>query len=200
MPKPPPRRLILASSSPYRRALLERLQLPFTVTVPGIDETPLPGETPAQTALRLAQAKAREVARGEPEALIIGSDQVATLDGVQIGKPGNHAAALAQLRMMRGRDVEFHSAICLYDGLTSAMQTADVITHVTFRDLPDADLDAYLHTEQPYDVAGSAKSEGLGIVLLSAIRSDDPTALVGLPLITLTGMLQHAGVKLFPGL
>jgi len=176
------------------------LQLPFTVTVPGIDETPLPGETPAQTALRLAQAKAREVARGEPEALIIGSDQVATLDGVQIGKPGNHAAARAQLQMMRGRDVEFHSAICLYDGLTSAMQTADVITHVTFRDLPDADLDAYLHTEQPYDVAGSAKSEGLGIVLLSAIRSDDPTALVGLPLITLTGMLQHAGVKLFPGL
>jgi len=201
MPKSPiPRRLILASSSPYRRALLERLHLSFEVIVPGIDETPLPGETPAQTALRLAEAKAREVARNAPEALIIGSDQVATLDGRQIGKPGDHAGALAQLRMMRGRDVEFHSALCLYDGLTFTAQTADVITHVTFRDLPDVELDAYLHTEQPYDVAGSAKSEALGIALLSAIRSDDPTALVGLPLITLTGMLQHAGFKLFPSL
>lgn len=198
--QPPPRRLILASSSPYRRTLLERLRVPFEVVVPGIDEAPLPGETPAQTALRLAQAKAREVARSEPDALIIGSDQVATLDGLQIGKPGSHAAALAQLQLMRGRDVEFHSALCLYDGQTSTVQTADVITHVTFRDLPDAELDAYLHTEQPYDVAGSAKSEALGIALLSAIRSDDPTALVGLPLITLTGMLHHAGFKLFPGL
>jgi len=195
-----PRRLILASSSPYRRALLERLHLSFEVIVPGIDETPLPGETPAQTALRLAEAKAREVARNAPEALIIGSDQVATLDGLQIGKPGNHAAALTQLQMMRGREVEFHSALCLYDGLTLSTQTADVITHVTFRDLPDAELDAYLHTEQPYDVAGSAKSEALGIALLSAMRSDDPTALVGLPLITLTGMLQHVGFKLFPSL
>ena len=195
-----PRRLILASSSPYRRALLERLHLPFEVIVPGIDETPLSGETPAQTALRLAEAKAREVARNAPEALIIGSDQVATLDGLQIGKPGNHAAALAQLQLMRGRDVEFHSALCLYDGLTLSAQTADVITHVTFRDLPDAELDAYLHTEQPYDVAGSAKSEALGIALLSAMRSDDPTALVGLPLITLTGMLLHVGFKLFPSL
>lgn len=197
---PPPRRLILASSSPYRRALLERLHIPFTVMIPGIDETPFTGETPAQTALRLAEAKAREVARSEPEALIIGSDQVATLDGRQIGKPGNHAAALAQLQMMRGREVEFHSALCLYDGLSATAQTADVITHVTFRDLPDAELDAYLHTEQPYDVAGSAKSEALGIALLSAIRSDDPTALVGLPLITLTGMLHQTGFKLFPSL
>ena len=194
------RQLILASSSPYRRALLERLQLPFTVCVPGIDETPRHDETPAQTALRLAQEKARAVARSAPDALIIGSDQVATLDGLQIGKPGHHAAALAQLQLMRGRDVEFHTALCLLDSASGALQSADVITHVTFRDLPDAELDAYLRTEQPYDVAGSAKSETLGIALLASMRSDDPTALVGLPLITLTGMLRHAGVTLFPGL
>lgn len=196
----PPRRLILGSSSPYRRALLERLQVPFAVIVPGIDETPLPGETPAQTALRLAQAKAREVARSEPDALIIGSDQVATLDGRQLGKPGNHPAALAQLQWMRGREVEFHSALCLLDSRTGQAQSADVITQVRFRDLPDAELDAYLRAEQPYDVAGSAKSEALGIALLASMRSDDPTALVGLPLITLTGMLRHAGFNLFPGL
>jgi len=188
-------RLILASSSPYRRELLERLRIPFSVQVPGIDETPLPQESPAQTALRLAQAKARAVALSVPGALIIGADQVATLDGRQIGKPGNHATALAQLQTMRGREVEFHSALCLYDGRDDSMQSADVITQVRFRDLPDATLDAYLHAEQPYDVAGSAKAEGLGITLLASIRSDDPTALIGLPLITLTSMLRHAGVS-----
>jgi septum formation protein len=192
-----PRRLILASSSRYRRELLERLRVPFEVVVPGSDETPLSGETPAQTALRLAETKARDVARNAPDALVIGSDQVATIDGQQLGKPGNHAAALRQLQTMRGRTVEFHSALCLFDGLTGIARSVDVVTQVRFRDLPDAELQAYLHAEQPYDVAGSAKSEALGIVLLEAIRSDDPTALVGLPLIALTGMLRDAGFPLF---
>ncbi len=199
MPPPlisPTRRLILASSSPYRRELLERLRIPFTVRVPGIVETPLAHETPAQTALRLAQAKARAVVGDEPDALVIGSDQVATLDGRQIGKPGSHAAALAQLQTMRGRAVEFHSALCLYDSRHDHMQSTDVVTHVVFRDLPDTELEAYLHAEQPYDVAGSAKAEGLGITLLASIRSDDPTALIGLPLIALTGMLRQAGLSL----
>ncbi len=199
MPPPlisPTRRLILASSSPYRRELLERLRIPFTVRVPGIVETSLAHETPAQTALRLAQAKARAVVGDEPDALVIGSDQVATLDGRQIGKPGSHAAALAQLQTMRGRAVEFHSALCLYDSRHDHMQSTDVVTHVVFRDLPDTELEAYLHAEQPYDVAGSAKAEGLGITLLASIRSDDPTALIGLPLIALTGMLRQAGLSL----
>ena len=190
-PNRPPR-LILASSSPYRRELLERLRIPFDVVVPAIDETPLDGETPEATASRLAEAKARAVAgklgAGET-ALVIGSDQVATYDGLQIGKPGTHARALAQLQAMRGRDVLFHSALCLFDSRSNRAQTADVVTRVHFRNLPDAALDAYLRAETPYDVAGSAKSEGLGIVLLEAIHSDDPTALVGLPLIALSCML-----------
>lgn len=193
----PRRRLILASSSRYRRALLERLRVPFDVEVPAIDETPQPGETPAATALRLAEAKARAVAVKAPGALVIGSDQVATFDGLQIGKPGDHARALAQLQQMRGREVEFHSALCLYDARDDSAQCADIVTRVRFRDLPDAELDAYLRAEEPYDVAGSAKSEGLGIALLEAIDSDDPTALVGLPLIALTGMLRRAGFPLF---
>jgi septum formation protein len=193
----PPRRLILASSSRYRRELLERLRVPFEVVVPGSDETPLPGEMPAQTAERLAQTKARDVARNAPDALIIGSDQVATIDGQQLGKPGNYAAALLQLQTMRGRTVEFHSALCLFDARNGVARTADVITRVRFRNLPDTELQAYLHAEQPYDVAGSAKSEGLGIALLEAVHSDDPTALVGLPLIALTGMLLEAGYPLF---
>jgi septum formation protein len=196
-PDSAPRPLILASSSPYRRELLERLRLPFTVRVPGIDETPLGGELPAATALRLAEAKARAVAAEVPGAWVIGSDQVATLDGRQIGKPGTHAAALAQLQAMRGRDVEFHSALCLFDALDGTLQRADIVTHVTFRTLSDDELDAYLRAETPYDVAGSAKAEGLGIALLGSIRSDDPTALIGLPLIALTGMLRQAGLR-FP--
>jgi septum formation protein len=201
MPDSPnrPPRLILASSSPYRRELLERLRVPFDVVVPAIDETPLAGETPEVTALRLAEAKARAVACGlgaADTALVIGSDQVATYDGLQIGKPGSHDKALAQLQAMRGREVLFHSALCLFDSASGTAQTVDVITRVQFRDLPDAALDAYLRAETPYDVAGSAKSEGLGIALLEAIHSDDPTALVGLPLIALSRMLLAAGYPL----
>jgi septum formation protein len=201
MPDSPnrPLRLILASSSPYRRELFERLRVPFDVVVPAIDETPLVGETPEATALRLAEAKARAVADGlgaTDAALVIGSDQVATYDGLQIGKPGSHDKALAQLQSMRGREVLFHSALCLFDSRSGTAQTLDVITRVQFRDLPDAALEAYLRAETPYDVAGSAKSEGLGIALLEAIHSDDPTALVGLPLIALSRMLLAAGYPL----
>ncbi|BCF96415.1 Maf-like protein [Paraburkholderia sp. PGU19] len=194
-----PPRLILASSSPYRRELLERLRIPFDVAVPAIDETPLAGESPEATALRLAQAKARAVAAGlsaGDRALVIGSDQVATYDGHQIGKPGTHEKALAQLQGMRGREVLFHSALCLFDSRSGDAQTVDVVTRVRFRDLPDAALDAYLRAETPYDCAGSAKAEGLGIALLDAIESDDPTALIGLPLIALTRMLLVAGYPL----
>jgi septum formation protein len=201
MPDSPdrPPRLILASSSRYRRELLERLRIPFDILVPAVDETPLAGETPAATALRLAQAKARAVATvvGAREwTLVIGSDQVATFDDHQIGKPGTHEKALAQLQAMRGREVLFHSALCLFDSRSNAAQTLDVVTRVRFRNLPDACLETYLRAETPYDVAGSAKSEGLGIVLLEAIDSTDPTALIGLPLIALTGMLIAAGYPL----
>ncbi|WJF89499.1 Maf-like protein [Paraburkholderia bonniea] len=192
-------RLILASSSRYRQQLLERLRIPFDVAVPALDETPFTGETPAATALRLAEAKARTVAEqfsGNGDVLVIGSDQVATFDNRQIGKPGTHDNALAQLQAMRGREVLFHSALCLFDSRSGTAQTQDVITRVHFRNLSDAALEAYLHAEQPYDVAGSAKSEGLGIVLLEAIHSDDPTALVGLPLIALTHMLLVAAYPL----
>ena len=188
--------LILGSSSPYRRELLARLRLPFDVAVPAIDETPLDGEAPEATALRLSRLKAEAIAARHPGALVIGSDQVCTLDGVQLGKPGTHARALAQLQRMRGRTVTFHSALCLLDGRTGTAQLADVRTRVTFRELPDAELDAYLRAETPYDVAGSAKVEGLGIALLARVESDDPTALVGLPLIALTGMLRAAGYSL----
>jgi septum formation protein len=197
-----PPRLILASSSRYRRELLERLRLPYEVIVPAIDETPLPAEAPAATALRLAQAKARAVAArldAGHRALVIGSDQVATLDGAQIGKPGTHENALAQLQAMRGRDVEFHTALCLLDSSKGSVQVEDVITRVRFHSLSDAELDTYLRTEMPYDCAGSAKSEGLGIALLDAIDSDDPTALIGLPLIALTRMLRASGYPLLRG-
>ncbi|KAF1064593.1 septum formation protein Maf [Burkholderia gladioli] len=193
-----PPRLILASSSRYRRELLERLRLAFEVVTPDLDETPLAGESPADTALRLAAAKARAVAaRVEaPEGVVvIGSDQVATFDGRQVGKPGTHQRALEQLQAMRGREVEFHSALCVYDSRSDLAQVEDVVTRVRFRCLSDADLDAYLRAETPYDVAGSAKSEGLGIALLEAIDSNDPTALVGLPLIALTRMLAEAGIS-----
>lgn len=197
----PAPRLILASSSAYRRALLERLRLPFEAIAPDIDETPLAGETPTATALRLARDKAQAVAARAPGALVIGSDQVATLDGEQIGKPGSHAAALAQLQKMRGREVVFHTALCLWDGRLAdsdaAAQVEDVRVTVAFRDLPDAELDAYLRIEQPYDCAGSAKNEGLGIALLERIDNSDPTALTGLPLIALTSMLRRAGVIFF---
>lgn len=188
--------LILGSSSPYRRELLARLRLPFDVAVPAIDETPQQGEAPEATALRLSRLKAEAIGARHPGALVIGSDQVCTLDGAQLGKPGTRARALAQLQRMRGRTVTFHSALCLLDGRSGTAQLADVQTRVTFRDLPDADLDAYLRAETPYDVAGSAKVEGLGIALLARVESDDPTALIGLPLIALTGMLRAAGYPL----
>jgi len=180
---------------------LSRLRLPFDVAVPDIDESPLPGETPSATALRLAREKAAAVALRLPGRIVIGSDQVATLDELQIGKPGNHQAALAQLQLMRGREVVFHTALCVWDGRqadpAAAAQVADIQTVVTFRDLPDAELDAYLRIEQPYDCAGSAKNEGLGIAILERIASSDPSALTGLPLIALTGMLRNIGVAFF---
>lgn len=195
-----PVRLILASSSAYRRALLGRLQLPFEAIAPDLDESAQPGETPQATALRLAQAKAAAVAAHHPDSLVIGSDQVATLDGLQIGKPGDHAKAMAQLQLMRGREVVFHTALCLFDNRADSavpVQLQNIPTRVRFRDLPDAELDAYLRIEQPYDCAGSAKNEALGIILLESIDSLDPTALTGLPLIALTGMLRNAGVRFF---
>jgi septum formation protein len=200
MPAPSPR-LILASSSKYRHELLSRLRIPFEVVLPLVNETPKPDESPETTALRLAQEKALDVANRTPGALVIGCDQVATLDGEQIGKPGIHANAMRQLQKMRGRRVVFHSALCLWDGRESATgqmpQLENVQTFVTFRDLPDAELDAYLQLEQPYDCAGSAKNEGLGIAIIERIESSDPTALTGLPLIALTGMLRRAGVSFF---
>lgn len=193
-------RLILGSSSAYRKELLTRLRLPFEAISPDIDETPLGDETPEATAMRLAQAKAEAIGERAPNALIIGSDQVATLDGRQIGKPGNHHNALQQLLSMRGRTVIFHTALCLLDNRPQAahrIQLANVQTRVQFRNLPENELDAYLHAEQPYDCAGSAKNEGLGIAILEKVETDDPTALTGLPLITLTSMLRHADVTFF---
>lgn len=185
--------LILASSSPYRRELLERLQIPFSVVVPDVDETPLPSEKPEETALRLAQAKARKIAQSHPGSLIIGCDQVATLDGLQLGKPLTHDNATRQLQLMRGHSVTFHSALCLYNAATGNMQARVVPYEVRFRDLSDAQIENYLQKEQPYHCAGSAKSEGLGIALIEWMRGDDPNALIGLPLIELVSMLQNEG-------
>jgi len=194
-------RIILGSSSKYRKELLSRLHLPFEVIVSDIDETPLFGEMPETTALRLAKSKAEAIALNTSEAIIIGSDQVATLDGIQIGKPISHGNALKQLQMMRGREVIFHTALCLIDARMNIpherVQLMNVQTFVHFRDLPDAELDAYLRIEQPYDCAGSAKNEGLGIAIIEKIKSNDPTALTGLPLIALTTMLRRAGVHFF---
>lgn len=185
---------MLASTSVYRRELLARLQLPFAVAAPDVDETPLPGETPPATALRLAEAKARKVGASHPNALIIGSDQVAVLDGVQLGKPLTHDNAVRQLKLMRGRSVIFHTALCLYNSASGNLQQAVVPTTVRFRQLSDTQIENYLVKEQPYHCAGSAKSEGLGIALIEAIQGDDPNALIGLPLIALVGMLQNEGV------
>lgn len=200
MPENPAPRLILGSSSPYRRELLQRLRIPFDVISPNIDETPQPGESPEATAMRLCERKAMAIATQAPGCLVIGCDQVATLDGIQIGKPGTHENALAQLQLMRGREVIFHTALCLLDGRRAArtsLQIENVQTFVAFRDLPDAELDAYLRIEQPYDCAGSARNEGLGIALLESVRGTDPTALTGLPLIALTSMLRRAGIAIF---
>ena len=189
---PPP--IVLASMSPYRRELLARLRLPFEVRPPVVNETARPGEAARETALRLAQAKARAVALDCPAALIIGCDQVAVLDGVSLGKPGNHANAVAQLKVMRGRSVLFHTALALLNARTDALQLAEVPTTVSFRRYGDAEIERYLETERPYDCAGSAKIEGLGIVLVESVHSSDPTALIGLPLIQLAAMLSHEGV------
>lgn len=188
--------LILASSSPFRRDLLTRLDIPFICCSPDIDESPLANEKPEDTALRLSQEKARKVAAQYPQALIIGCDQVATLDGQQIGKPGTHANAARQLQSMRGREVTFHSALCLYNAATGTMQ-ADVVPYVVeFRMLSDAQIENYLHKEQPYNCAGSAKSEGLGIALIARMEGTDPNALIGLPLIRLITMLQNEGLTI----
>ena len=187
--------LILASSSIYRRELLARLNIPFTTISPDIDETPLTGELPQQTALRLAQLKARKVSLTYPNALVIGCDQVATLDNIQMGKPGTHENAVKQLQHMRGREVIFHSALCLYDAAPDHMQAEVVPYHVTFKQLSDAQIERYLTLEKPYDCAGSAKSEGLGIAIIEKMVGEDPNALVGLPLIKLIRMLENVGVN-----
>lgn len=188
--------LILASTSPFRRELLARLGVPFITAAPDIDETALPGEMPEQTALRLAEAKARAVANEHPTALIIGSDQVACLDGQTFGKPGNHANAVRQLQTLRGRQVNFFTGLCLLNGKTGKVQVRGVPTLVKFRQLDDQSIDRYLLREQPYNCAGSAKSEGLGIALIEKIEGDDPNALIGLPLIALCDMLLNEGVSI----
>lgn len=187
--------LILASSSIYRRELLQRLQLPFSTVSPQVDETPLPDEAPQETALRLAQAKARKVGQDHEHALVIGCDQVATLDGEQLGKPLVHDKAVQQLRRMRGRRVTFHSALCLYNARANRMQAQVVPYEVEFRQLSDAQIENYLRKEEPYHCAGSAKSEGLGIALIAAMHGSDPNALIGLPLIALIDMLHNEGVN-----
>ena len=186
--------LILASSSIYRRELLSRLQLPFTCIAPEVDESALTQELPSQTALRLAQLKARKVGLSHTQSLIIGCDQVATLDNIQLGKPGTHENAALQLRLMRGREVVFHSALCLYNPTTDHMQAEVVPYTVKFRELSDAQIENYLQKEQPYNCAGSAKSEGLGIAIIERMVGDDPNALIGLPLIKLVNMLQNEGI------
>ncbi|OAK57668.1 septum formation inhibitor Maf [Variovorax paradoxus] len=190
------RPVILASTSRYRRELLTRLRLPFEVQSPEVDETPLPGETPHALAVRLALEKADAVAARFPEAVVIGSDQVADLGGEALGKPGDHQRATAQLRRMRGQTLIFQTAVAVVCRATGFVQRDIAPVRVVFRDLSDAAIEQYLLAEQPYDCAGSAKSEGLGIALLDAIDSDDPTALVGLPLIRTCRMLRAAGVEL----
>lgn len=185
--------LILASSSPFRRELLTHLQIPFTCLSPDVDETPLSNELPQETALRLAQVKARKIGESHADALIIGCDQVATLDNQQLGKPLTHENATRQLRLMRGREVIFHSALCLYNTVTQNMQAEVVPYVVRFRNLTDAQIENYLNKEQPYHCAGSAKSEGLGIAIIEKMTGDDPNALIGLPLIALVNMLQNEG-------
>lgn len=194
MPDASPLRLILASTSRYRREMLQRLRLPFDVVSPGVDESPRPGEAPRDLAVRLALAKARAVADQHPQAVVIGSDQVADLAGEAIGKPGTHERAVGQLQRMRGRSVVFQTAIAVVrqDAAFAVVDLAAVT--VQFRHLSDPEIERYLRAEEPYDCAGSAKSEGLGIALLDAIHSDDPTALVGLPLIRTARLLRQAGL------
>ncbi|RZI96958.1 MAG: septum formation inhibitor Maf [Variovorax sp.] len=190
------RTVILGSTSRYRRELMNRLQIPFDVEAPDVDETPRPGETPIALAQRLALEKAHAVATRFPEAVVIGSDQVADLAGEALGKPGDHERATAQLRKMRGQTLVFQTAVAVVCHATGFAQSDVAPVRVVFRDLSDDAIERYLRAEQPYDCAGSAKSEGLGIALLDAIDSDDPTALVGLPLIRTCRMLRAAGIDL----
>jgi septum formation protein len=186
--------LVLASGSRFRRELLERLGLPFITMVPNVDEMPYSSEPPAETALRLAEAKAREVGNRFPSALVIGSDQVANFEGKVIGKPIDRNDAIAQLKSMRGRTIVFHTALTLLNTASGRCQRALIDVASTFRSLDDSALEAYVDRDQPYDCAGSVKAESLGIALFSRIGSDDPTALIGLPLIRLTDMLIMEGV------
>ena len=193
----PPRPVILGSTSRYRRELVERLNLPFTTVSPDVDETPLPGEAPGALALRLALAKAHAVAALHPEAIVIGSDQVSDLHGQPMGKPGTHERAVEMLRAMRGQTVMFHTAVAVGCQATGFAQSDVAVIRTVFRsDLSDDAIERYLRAEQPYDCAGSAKSEGLGISLLDAIHSDDPTALIGLPMIRTCRMVRAAGIAL----
>ena len=195
LPSSQPRQLILGSTSPYRRELLARLRLPFDVVAPQVDETPRAHELPRDLANRLALAKARAVAKIYPSAVVIGSDQVADLNGEPLGKPGTHARAIGQLQRMRGKTVVFQTAlavVCLESGFEQLDLAA---VSVRFRDLTDAEIEAYLQAEKPYDCAGSAKSEGMGIALLESIDSDDPSALIGLPLIRTCRMIRAAGIQ-----
>ena len=192
-----PRLLILGSTSRYRHELLSRLRIPFDVVAPDVDETPHTGESPLALASRLALAKAHAVAKLHPAAVVIGSDQVADLQGESLGKPGNHARAVHQLQRMRGQTVVFQTAVAVVCHATGFEQMEVAPVRVRFRDLTDTEIEDYLQAEQPYDCAGSAKSEGLGIALLDAIDNDDPTALIGLPLIRTCSMLRSAGISIF---
>jgi len=191
----PTPQIVLASTSIYRRELLARLGLPFEVASPDVDEIALPRETPQDTARRLAEAKARAVAARFPQAIVIGSDQVAALEGTTLGKPGNHANAVRQLKAMRAKEVVFHTALCVYNAASDQTETRVVPYCVRFRDYSDTQIEHYLRREQPYDCAGSARCEGLGIALIAEMRGDDPNALIGLPLIALTEMLATQGVS-----
>lgn len=190
------RQLVLASTSRYRRELLERLQLPFIAAAPDIDETPVGDEAPRELALRLACAKAQAVQATFPTALIIGCDQVAVVNGTLLGKPGNHENATRQLRLMRGKPISFFTALCLLNAQTARVQR-DVVTAIVYmRELSDAQIERYLDAEQPYDCAGSARIEGLGITLVEKLQGDDPHALIGLPLIRLCDMLRNENITL----
>ena len=190
------RPLILGSTSKYRRELLQRLRVPFEVVSPEVDETPHPSESPRDLAMRLALAKAKAVAAQHPNAVVIGSDQVADLNGEPLGKPGTHERAVQQLQKMRGQTVVFQTAVSVVCQASGFAQTELAQIKVRFRDLSDAEIEAYLRAEEPYDCAGSAKSEGLGIALLDAIDNDDPTALIGLPMIRTARLLRAAGIDL----
>ncbi len=190
---PSTRRVVLASTSKYRRGLLERLGMPFECADPQVDEAPQSGEAPPATAQRLAEAKARAVAIRFPDALIIGSDQVASCDGAKLDKPGNHANAVRQLTLVSGKTASFDTAVVLFDTKSKALWTRVVPCRVTFRTLDAQQIERYLRLEQPYDCAGSAKAEGLGIALIARIDTEDPTALIGLPLIALGELLRDAG-------